>query len=154
SSSMACSVKLRESRFETIAFIASKLENSSHRLRVVDLLPFFAEGFEVGFRFFGAVRFADVFFLGVVGRVVLGGAGFARSGGASMLTRGTMRSSHLGNHQFAFPSSSIVDGTSTMRTTVASMKIAVARPRPSSFSTRRSPRTNDKNTAIMIAAAA
>ena len=54
----------------------------------------------------------------------------------------------------ALPSSSMVAGTSTIRTIVASMKMAVASPRPISLSTRRSPRTNDMNTAIMIAAAA
>ena len=45
-------------------------------------------------------------------------------------------------------------GTSTSRTTVASMNTANARPKPTSFSTRRSESTKLPNTQIMIAAAA
>src|SRR5207245_481025 len=61
------------------------------------------------------------------------GRSVAKSGGAPTLMRGTARSSHFGSHQLALPSSSIVAGTSTMRTMLASMKIAVASPRPSSL---------------------
>ena len=68
-----------------------------------------------------------------------------------------MRGSHssiFGNHQLRSPSSSIVAGTSTRRTTVASMNTANASPKPISFSTRRSESTKLPNTQIMIAAAA
>lgn len=44
---------------------------------------------------------------------------------------GTARSSHLGIHQLARPSTSITEGTRTIRTSVASMRTAVASPRPS-----------------------
>jgi hypothetical protein len=40
------------------------------------------------------------------------------------------RSSQPGSHQLRAPSTSIVAGTSTIRTTVASTRITVARPRP------------------------
>ena len=58
--------------------------------------------------------------------------GGARSGRAS-----------FGIHQLARPSSSMVDGTSTMRTRVASTNTAEARPSPNTLSTRRGrrPRT-------------
>jgi len=53
------------------------------------------------------------------------------------------------------PSSSIVAGTRTIRTSVASTRTAVARPRPNSFSTRiGSLMMKDPNTQTMIAAAA
>ena len=55
-----------------------------------------------------------------------------------------------GNHQLRSPSSSIVAGTSTMRTIVASMSTATARPSPNSFSDRSSPSTNAENTHTMI----
>jgi hypothetical protein len=48
----------------------------------------------------------------------------------------------------------MVAGTRIIRTSVASMNTADARPMPNSFSTRRSPSTNDPNTHTMIAAAA
>ena len=50
---------------------------------------------------------------------------------------GSARAS-AGSHQFASPSSSIVAGTSTTRTIVASIATATARPRPISLSARRS----------------
>ena len=49
----------------------------------------------------------------------------------------------------------MVAGTSTMRTIVASTRTATASPRPNSLICRMSkPSTKDRNTAIMIAAAA
>ena len=65
-----------------------------------------------------------------------------------------MRSSQPGNHQLASPSSSIVDGTITMRISVASMKIALAKPMPNSLMMMLSPSTNDRKNVHMIAAAA
>ena len=54
----------------------------------------------------------------------------------------------------ALPSSSIVAGTSTMRTIVASIATATARPRPMSFNARRSATTKLPKTNTMISAAA
>ena len=48
----------------------------------------------------------------------------------------------------------MVAGTRIIRTSVASMKIAAANPRPNSLITRSPPNTNDPNTHTMIAAAA
>ena len=48
----------------------------------------------------------------------------------------------------------MVAGTSTMRTTVASMKIAVARPSPKSLMVVASPSTKLPNTVTMMSAAA
>src|SRR5262249_26228126 len=59
-----------------------------------------------------------------------------------------------GNHQFRSPSSSMLAGTSTMRTIVASTSTAAARPKPTSCTTRRSAVRKLPNTATMIAAAA
>ena len=67
---------------------------------------------------------------------------------------GRIRSSHFGIHQLRSPSSSIVAGTSTMRTMVASISTAIARPRPNSLSWRSSPRAKAANTQNMISAAA
>ena len=67
---------------------------------------------------------------------------------------GRRRSSHRGSHQLRSPSSSMVAGTSTMRTMVASTKIAVAMPIPISLRNTWSPGTKARKTAIMIAAAA
>ena len=65
-----------------------------------------------------------------------------------------MRSSQRGNHQLRSPSSSIVAGTSTIRTMVASISTADDRPSPTSFSTRTLPRMKLPKTHTMIAAAA
>ena len=46
---------------------------------------------------------------------------------------GRIRSSHPGSHQFQEPISSIVAGTSTSRTSVASSAIATLRPTPISL---------------------
>jgi 5'/3'-nucleotidase SurE len=73
---------------------------------------------------------------------------------ASTCTRGRMRSSHFGIHQFQSPSSSIVEGTSTSRTTVASTSTATARPSPMIFSATSGPKTKLPKTHTMIAAAA
>ena len=59
-----------------------------------------------------------------------------------------------GIHQLRSPRSSIVAGTSSMRTTVASSRTASARPSPNSFPTRSSSNTNEPNTTTMMAAAA
>jgi hypothetical protein len=45
-------------------------------------------------------------------------------------------------------------GTRTIRTSVASMSTATARPRPICFTETFAPATKDRNTTIMIAAAA
>ena len=52
------------------------------------------------------------------------------------------------------PSSSSTAGSSTQRTTIASRNTAAARPKPNSLIARSSPSMNDRNTQIMIAAAA
>src|SRR5690606_24899445 len=67
---------------------------------------------------------------------------------------GRMRSSHRGSHQLRSPSSSMVAGTSSIRTMVASSRIAAARPVPISFITRSFSRMKLPNTNTMIAAAA
>lgn len=72
----------------------------------------------------------------------------------SRLTLGIHRSSQVGNHQLASPSSSIVAGTSTMRTMVASMKTAMARPSPKVLMIGSSPSTKDRKIVTMMAAAA
>ena len=59
-----------------------------------------------------------------------------------------------GSHQLRSPSSSIVAGTRTIRTSVASMSTATASPRPISLSDRTSATTKLPNTQTMIAAAA
>ena len=48
----------------------------------------------------------------------------------------------------------MVAGTSTIRTRVASMSIATARPSPICLMTSSGPRANERNTMIMMAAAA
>ena len=63
------------------------------------------------------------------------------------------RSSQPGIHQLASPSSFIVAGTSTIRTMVASTKMAVARPRPNILIAGSSPSTKPRKTEIMISAA-
>jgi hypothetical protein len=70
-----------------------------------------------------------------------------------MLTSGSRRSSHAGSHQFARPSSVMVDGTSTIRTIVASTSTAVARPSPIIFVAGSSSSTNPMKTQIMMSAA-
>ena len=67
---------------------------------------------------------------------------------------GSSRSSQRGSHQFRSPSSSIVAGTSSIRTMVASSRIAVARPVPISLSTRSFSSRKLPKTTTMIAAAA
>ena len=67
---------------------------------------------------------------------------------------GRIRSSQRGSHQLRSPSSSIVAGTSTMRTIVASMMTAMPRPSPNSFSCRSSASTKAPNTKNMMSAAA
>ena len=59
-----------------------------------------------------------------------------------------------GSHQLRSPSSSIVAGTSTILTRVASMRMAAARPRPNILAKTSSPRTKDRNTVTMTAAPA
>jgi Major Facilitator Superfamily len=69
-------------------------------------------------------------------------------------SRGSARSSQRGIHQFAPPRSCITAGTRTMRTTVASTRIAVAMPIPRSLRKTSSATTKARKTATMIAAAA
>src|SRR3954447_21456755 len=91
----------------------------------------------------------------VVGRYVASTTGRGRwlsRAGPSTVRRGRIRSSQLGSHQLALPSRAIVAGTSTMRTRVASTRIAVASPSPSIFSDGTGLATNARKTAIMIRA--
>src|SRR5688500_4266156 len=74
-------------------------------------------------------------------------------GGGSTSSRGRARSSQDGIPQFARPNSSICAGTSTIRTTVASRKIAVAIPAPISFRKISSLTASARKTTTMIAAA-
>src|SRR5206468_5319542 len=55
------------------------------------------------------------------------------SGPRSTPIRGIRRCIHFGNHQFASRSSSMVDGTRTIRTRVASTRMATASPSPISL---------------------
>src|SRR5919204_503855 len=70
------------------------------------------------------------------------------------LERCIARSSQPGIHQLARPSSCMSAGTSTMRTTVASTRIAVAIPIPSSLRKISPLVTKARKTTTMIAAAA
>ena len=81
-------------------------------------------------------------------------AGRCTSGRPSMCSWGRSRPSQRGSHQFARPSRCITDGTSSIRTTVASMKIADAMPTPITLRTTSGLGMNAANTATMIAAAA
>ena len=65
-----------------------------------------------------------------------------------------MRSSHLGIHQLRSPSSCITAGTSTIRTSVASRKIAEASPMPNSLRKTSGAARKARKTTTMIAAAA
>lgn len=59
-----------------------------------------------------------------------------------------------GSHQLAAPSSSMTAGTSTIRTMVASIRTAAARPSPICLTETFAPSMTDRNTTTMIAAAA
>ena len=63
------------------------------------------------------------------------------------------RSSDAGIHQFQRPSSRIVDGTSSARTTVASKATAIATPSPSALIRTMSAKANDPATTTTISAA-
>jgi hypothetical protein len=67
--------------------------------------------------------------------------------------RGSILSSHRGNHQFHFPAMTMSDGTNTSRTSVASMNIATARPSDTSFIGSSLFVMKQMNVTIMIAAA-
>lgn len=73
---------------------------------------------------------------------------------SSAITCGTVLSSHFGIHHAARPMTLMNAGTSRQRITIASMKIATARPIPNRWSSRASESMNAPNTAIMTAAAA
>lgn len=66
---------------------------------------------------------------------------------------GSTRSSERGSHQLALPRRLIVDGTSTIRTKVASRKTAVARPTPNIFSMTSALLTKATKMLIMMRAA-
>ena len=72
----------------------------------------------------------------------------------SARTVGRARSSQRGIHQFQRPSSVIVAGTRTIRTSVASSAIATAMPTPSCLTTTSTSLAKPRKTATMIAAAA
>src|SRR5918995_2632507 len=76
------------------------------------------------------------------------------AGAASPSSFGSTRSSHPGIHQFARPMSCITAGTSTIRTTVASTRIAVAIPTPISLRKTSVLKTKARKTTTLIAAAA
>ena len=65
---------------------------------------------------------------------------------------GSSRSSHPGSHQLARPISAIVAGTRTIRTTVASIAIAVASPSPIIFTNGDGSVTKLRKTTTMISA--
>ena len=67
---------------------------------------------------------------------------------------GSTRSSQRGIHQLRSPSSCITAGTSTIRTIVASIRIAAAMPMPISFRNTSGLSAKAPNTATMISAAA
>ncbi len=80
-------------------------------------------------------------------------AGVGQTAPPSVSMVGSRRSSQPGSHQLASPISVIVAGTRIIRTIVASMRIAVARPSPIILTAGSSPRTKPRNTEIMIRAA-
>ena len=85
------------------------------------------------------------------------GVEFALEGvqyGRLQVPRGRIRSSQRGIHQARRPAMAIAAGTSTIRTTVASMAIATASPIPKRLTTRWSLSTKVRKTTTMIAAAA
>jgi len=98
----------------------------------------------------GRARLADR--LGIAHRDLGGPSG--RGVATPARSRGSSRSSQPGSHQLRSPSSSIVAGTSTSRTSVASSSTATASPRPKIFSDRVEPSTNAPNTQNITAAAA
>ena len=71
-----------------------------------------------------------------------------------MVRLGSTRSSHAGIHQVRSPSIVSSAGTIVMRTINASVRIAMPSSRPNSFVTRSSPIVKEKNTELMISAAA
>src|SRR6266508_2492384 len=66
---------------------------------------------------------------------------------------GSRRSSQRGSHQFARPSSAMIAGTTTIRTIVASSRIAVDSPRPVILTSGDGLATKLRNTTVMISAA-
>ena len=88
-----------------------------------------------------------------IGRVVEG-VGFVGLGVTLDVDVGQDPVEPLGIHQFLSPSSSMVAGTSSMRTMVASSSTAVARPTPISLVTRSGSSRKAPNTNTMISAAA
>ena len=72
----------------------------------------------------------------------------------STSTLGSRRSSHRGSHHAVRSNSAIAAGTTSIRTTVASRKIAEENPMASSFSLGSLARAKLANTPIMISAAA
>jgi hypothetical protein len=80
-------------------------------------------------------------------------AGVVAGSAASTSRCGSTRSSQRGRYQLARPRSAIVAGTSTRRTTVASMRTATAIPTPIIFTVTFGSSAKPTNTAIMIAAA-
>ncbi len=81
-------------------------------------------------------------------------AGAGIGSGSSACSSGSARSSQRGSHQLRSPSSCITAGTSTIRTTVASTRMAVANPIPISLRNTSELSAKAANTATMIAAAA
>src|SRR5207302_2401976 len=69
---------------------------------------------------------------------------------SSMRILGRIRPSHFGSHQLAGPRSSMVAGTRTSRTSVASTKTATARPRPNILTVGSGSPRKLRKTLIMI----
>jgi hypothetical protein len=85
-----------------------------------------------------------------------GSRGAAGGGGVTSTPMvGIERSKNRGIHQLAGPSSSMIEGTSTIRTRVTSSSTATAKPRPNTLRMcSGSLITNEPKTQNMIAAAA
>src|SRR5690242_6286646 len=81
------------------------------------------------------------------------GAGVGVGVPSSIRILGRIRPSHFGSHQLAGPSNSMVAGTRTSRTSVASTNTATASPRPNILTVGSGSPRKLRKTLIMISAA-
>src|SRR5215211_261610 len=86
-------------------------------------------------------------------RSVVSGRPAARAAGPPSTSKCGIQSSQRGRYQFRSPRSVITAGTSTERTTVASMRSAIAMPKPICWNITSSPAAKPAKTATMIRAA-